>query len=68
MSVSGVVGRHPLVSGLVAAALLVLLVGLGRGLWRRASIDPALVVEVERGDLTAALTTSGALRPIESMT
>ena len=36
--------------------------------WRRASVDPALVADVRKGPLTAQLTTSGILKPIQSIT
>jgi multidrug resistance efflux pump len=67
VSLGDAVRRRPLLIGL-AVALVVSVVAGGFALWRRAAIDPALVVRVRRGDLTAALTTSGALRPIESLT
>jgi multidrug resistance efflux pump len=68
MSLRDLARRRPTFSGLAAAGILVLALGFGRGMWQRASIDPALVVEVRRGDLTTTLTTNGALRPIESLT
>src|SRR5207247_956960 len=49
------------------AALIVSLLG-GSAFWRRASVDPSLVAEVRRGPLTAQLTTSGILKPIQSIT
>ena len=56
--------------GTLAAAALVSVVGIGVavGLWRRTTVDPSLVATVRRGNLTAQLTTSGTLRPIESIT
>jgi HlyD family secretion protein len=54
------------VRGAIAAAAIVAVAGVS--LWRRASIDPALVATVRRGRLVAQLTTSGTLRPIESLT
>ena len=56
--------------GMFAAAAVVLVAGLGAGvgLWRRSAVDPSLVAAVRRGSLTAQLTTSGTLRPIESLT
>lgn len=68
MSVDDSTRRRRLVSGLVAVALVVSAIAIGVGWWRRAAIDPALVARVQRGDLTATLTTSGTLRPIESLT
>jgi HlyD family secretion protein len=52
------------------AAAVVVVVGLTAGLawWRRASADPPLVATVRKGALTAQLTTSGTLRPIQSIT
>jgi multidrug resistance efflux pump len=67
VSVGDTLRQRPLVSGLVAVGLSVS-AAAGLGVWRRAAIDPSLVATVHRGDLTATLTTSGALRPIESLT
>jgi len=50
------------VSVLVAAALA------AAALWNRAAADPALVATISRGTLTATLTTSGTLKPIQSIT
>src|SRR5262245_12179217 len=46
----------------------VLLLVAGAWFSRRSSVDPALVATVRRGALTAQLTTSGILRPSESIT
>ena len=56
--------------GTLAAAAFVSVVGVAAavGLWRRTTVDPSLVATVRRGNLTAQLTTSGSLRPIESIT
>jgi len=51
---------------ILGTAVLVL-VGAG-AFWRPAGVDPALVATVRRGALTAQLTTSGILRPSESIT
>ena len=55
--------RAALTVALLAAAALA-----GAALWGRSSIDPALVATVGRGTLTATLTTSGTLKPIQSIT
>ena len=47
----------------IAAAALVAVV-----LWVRAGADEGMVVEVTRGELTARLTSSGTLKPIQSIT
>jgi multidrug resistance efflux pump len=47
----------------VAAAVLAAV-----GLWVRAGADDGMVVEVTRGELTARLTSSGTLKPIQSIT
>ena len=58
------------VRGAIAAAAAVSVAGAGAGIgwWQRSAVDPALVATVTRGTLTAQLTTSGTLRPIESLT
>jgi multidrug resistance efflux pump len=58
------------VRGAIAAVAVVSVAGFGAGIgwWQRSGIDPALVATVTRGTLTAQLTTSGTLRPIESLT
>src|SRR5690242_15868052 len=53
--------------GSVLLAIAVLLL-VGTAFWRRAAVDPSLVATVARGSLTAQLTTSGTLRPIQSIT
>src|SRR5262245_62752496 len=50
---------------LIAIAVCLL---AGTAFWRRASVDPSLVATVRRGSLTAQLTTSGILKPIQSIT
>lgn len=47
----------------ITAALLVAV-----GLWVRAGADGGMVVEVTRGELTARLTSSGTLKPLQSIT
>ena len=49
------------------AALVVSLVA-GTAFWRRASVDPSLVATARKGPLTAQLTTSGILKPMQSIT
>src|SRR3954471_11909725 len=51
--------------GIGAGALLA---GAVAAFWRGANVDAALVATVQRGSLTAQLTTSGILRPGESIT
>jgi len=51
----------------IGAALLMLVVAI-TSFWRRASVNPALVATARRGSLTAQLTTSGILKPIQSIT
>jgi len=55
--------RLPVLACALAVCLLT-----GAAFWRRASVDPALVATVHRGPLTAQLTTSGILRPSQSIT
>lgn len=52
---------------LAAVAAVVFALGVA-AFWTRTGVDAALVATVERGDLTSTLTTSGALRPIQSIT
>jgi multidrug efflux pump subunit AcrA (membrane-fusion protein) len=52
-----------LFSAAVAATALVAAV-----LWVRAGADDGMVVEVTRGELTARLTSSGTLKPMQSIT
>ena len=52
----------------VAGAGMVLALVAATLFWRRSNVDPALVVTVHRGALTAQLTTSGILKPSESIT
>jgi multidrug resistance efflux pump len=47
---------------------LVAVVAVGAAFWRRADVDPSLVAVVQRGTLTAQLTSTGTLRPIQSLT
>src|SRR5262245_32629306 len=49
--------------GLVSLSLFA-----GAAFWRRTSVDPAFVAPVRKGDLTARLTVTGILRPIQSIT
>src|SRR5213593_3307700 len=49
-----------------AATFVCLLAGTDE--WRRGKIDPALTATVRRGPLTAQLTTTGILRPVQSIT
>lgn len=58
------IGRR---SALVLVALLVCAL-VGAAFWRRAEVDPSLVAVVRRGGLTAQLTATGSLRPIQSLT
>jgi multidrug efflux pump subunit AcrA (membrane-fusion protein) len=53
---------------IVIVLVLLLAAFAGRAIWRRQAVDPALVATVHRGTLTAQLTTSGTLRPIQSLT
>src|SRR4051812_1067624 len=55
--------RALLLVGLVSLSLFA-----GAAFWGRASVDPAFVAPVRRGDLTARLTATGILRPIQSIT
>jgi HlyD family secretion protein len=53
--------------GSLLAAVLVCLFA-GTAFWRRATVDTALLAAVTKGPLTAQLTTSGTLRPSQSIT
>ncbi len=53
--------------GLAAAVVVVSVIALAV-FWTRASVDPALVATVERGEMVATLMTAGTLRPIQSIT
>jgi multidrug resistance efflux pump len=55
--------RRTAMAGVVAVAAITLFV-----YWVRAGADDAMVATVTRGDLTARLTSSGTLRPIQSIT
>ncbi len=57
-------GRLILLLGVAAAGVIV----IGLPLWQRPLADSSLVAVVRRGALTARLTTTGALRPIRSLT
>lgn len=52
-------------SVLLAGAVLLL---AGTAFWRRTTVDASLLATVRRGALTAQLTTSGTLRPMQSIT
>jgi HlyD family secretion protein len=47
---------------------LVVCVGVGTAFWRRNAVDASMTAVVQRGTLTSQLTTSGTLRPIQSLT
>ena len=58
---------RPRTSLVIAAAVVVLVTAAV--LWRRATgVDPALTALVSRGTLSARITASGVLRPLESVT
>ncbi len=59
--------QRPLRLPLLICAIAVCLLA-GTAFWRRASVDPSLVATVRKGPLTAQLTTSGILKPIQSIT
>src|SRR5579864_6112731 len=60
---------RPRTSAVTAATLVVLaLVWFGAARLRSGHSDPALVASVRRGTLTATLTASGTLRPVQSIT
>lgn len=52
----------------LAAAAAVVLALVAAVYWTRTGVDAALVATVERGEMVATLTTSGTLRPIQSIT
>ena len=52
----------------LAAGALVVAVFAVAALWGRTGVDPSMVATVERGELVATLTSSGTLRPIQSIT
>jgi multidrug resistance efflux pump len=54
--------RYAIAAAVAATALVAVL------LWARAGADDGMVVEVTRGELTARLTSSGTLKPIQSIT
>lgn len=53
---------------LLAAAAAVVFALTALGYWARARADDAMVAAVTRGELTARLTSSGTLKPIQSIT
>lgn len=53
---------------LVIAAVAIACVIAAAGFWVRAGADDGMEVEVTRGELTARLTSSGTLKPIQSIT
>ena len=55
--------RRTAIAGVVAVAAITLFV-----YWVRAGAEDAMVVTVTRGELTARLTSSGTLKPIQSIT
>ena len=55
--------RRTAIAGVVAVAAITLFV-----YWVRAGADDAMVATVTRGELTARLTSSGTLKPIQSIT
>ena len=57
--------RNPRLLGVVVVVAVVL---VARAFWQERPIDPALVAVVQRGTLTARLTTAGVLRPVQSLT
>lgn len=56
--------RTAAVGGLIAASVAF----GGATLWRRAGVDPALTAPVRKGTLSARLTVSGTLKPVQSIT
>jgi RND family efflux transporter MFP subunit len=56
-------GRFALVAGAIVVALIA-----GAAFFRHASVDPSLVATARKGSLTAQLTASGILKPIQSIT
>src|SRR5262245_6036838 len=59
--------RLGLRQGALLAAVLACLVA-GTAFWRRTSVDESLAATVRKGPLTAQLTTSGILKPSQSIT
>jgi multidrug efflux pump subunit AcrA (membrane-fusion protein) len=55
--------RRTAMAGVVAVAAITLFV-----YWVRAGAEDAMVATVTRGELTARLTSSGTLKPIQSIT
>ena len=55
--------RRGLLVGVLVVAVLA-----GAAFWRRPFDDASLTALVQRGDLTATITTSGTLRPVQSIT
>lgn len=53
---------------LLGVVVVVAVVVAARAFWQGRPIDPALVAVVQRGTLTARLTTAGVLRPVQSLT
>lgn len=68
MNTAGHVRRAPGVLPKLAIAAVVVLGVAAVSWWRSASADPALTVTVTRGELTATLTSSGTLKPVQSIT
>jgi HlyD family secretion protein len=60
--------RSPRVGRGVIAVAVVGAAAVAGGMWRRATVDAAYVAEVKLGTFTSQLTTSGTLRPIQSIT
>lgn len=61
--------QHLIARPRYAIAVAVAVFGLTAALfWVRADADDGMVVEVSRGELTARLTSSGTLKPIQSIT
>src|SRR6266540_3766564 len=52
------------IAGLAAFVCLL----AGSAFWRRTAVDPSLTAFVRKGPLTARLTTTGILRPAQSIT
>ena len=67
MAGSGLPRTIGLRRGTLLLAVLVCLLA-GTAFWRRSSVDESLVATVSKGPLTAQLTTSGILKPIQSIT
>lgn len=64
MTISGF-GAHRLALGVAALALIAL---IGAAFGRRKAVDQSFFAVVHRGDITAQLTATGTLKPIESIT